>query len=1374
MARVFISHSSRDNAEAEALFTWLKSQGFDQGFLDIDKHAGIPTGASWEQTLYEELERAQAVILLLTKNWFDSKWCFAEFTHARSRGKAIFPVVVGPDGDEFVGDDLQKLDLTKDREGGLAQLANRLTEVALLSQGGFDFPAGRAPYPGFLAFDEDDAAIYFGRDDDIRRLVQRLDSRRIEGGRRFVLVLGESGTGKSSLIRAGLVPRLKRARREWIALTPFRPEADPFHALAISLTEAGYACDGESLAEADPKEIAKALAAHHDAPRAGVLLPIDQAEELFTRTDPEVRARFFAFLSTLLGPGLPFVAVATLRSDHLGDIQTADGLTAAFEEFSLRPMPVERMGDIIRGPARIAGLEVQPELVTRITADAHSADALPLVAYALRQLYDRFGDNHKLELAEYESLRDADSKLSPLETIVRDTAARVLAEAKPSDAELKALREVFVPGLVRVNDEGGFVRRAARWDDLPEAGRRLVTALASQQARLLVVRDQEGAREVEVAHEALFRVWPLLSGWLVEEEEFLIGRNRLEKALADWRDLPEPDKAKGLIVGILLDRAKGWLIDHPTRFSTDEADFIRASEAAETERQRAAEAQRRALEEARLHQAETERDAAREQEEAAKRLTGRTRIAAVILGAVALIAVGAGYYAYKAEGEAVRQAEIAGQQKQVAETEAARANQQAEIAEAARVEADEARQTAVAESERANREAERANDQAAAAEIARARAEAEAHRATRNFELAKSTVDDVLFEISRGLQNVEGIRLETLRTILTRIEAATGRLAEAAPDDPEVQLNRALMLRQFGHVYAAAGYGDVARSSYEDSLDLAESFIKAESDNTHWHQIAAEILEKLGELDRAAGEFGRAVSSYDRSLAIYSQLAAVEPQNLKWKLGVIAAQAQIEDLRAEDGSLDAAITKIDEILDDLRVLADTEQDHTGVQRTVIGILDMLGDRKLQAGDSVGAQEAYQEVVDKSRRLVEISPANSDFKRGIAIGLIKVGNIKMRTANASSAAPVFEESLQIFVDLSEADPDNAGWQRDTALAYINLGKFRLRISDASGAAAAFDRALDVQNRLIATDPGNLEWQSDYVDTLFLLGDFKLRQGDLETASLAYAEGANIVRRLAEIYPQNHDWQWGVAKGLINSADIKAWDGDSAGATADYEEGLAILKRLASSSDLNFQLHRQILATLKKVGDLRLNADDVSGAARAYEEGLTVGRRLSEIDPDNLHLQADISAVWDKLGDVRFQARDAAGTLEAYDAALTTARRLAQTDSTNTLWAKNYAVSLTKLGDFRRGTGDPAGAKEAYEESVRIFRQLTTAEPTNIRGWTDLAVGLLMVQSVTEDVELQRQFIDDALKILNDLDQRGVLPGDQRHWIDLAETRLAELP
>ena len=137
MARIFVSHSSLDNDISAEIMAWLRSNGFDQTFLDIDKHAGIQPGTNWERTLYQQIDSAHAVILVLTPHWLESKWCFAEFTQARALGKSIFPVIVAPGGERFVAPDIQQLDLRSDRQGGLAQLARELTQIALDAQGGF-------------------------------------------------------------------------------------------------------------------------------------------------------------------------------------------------------------------------------------------------------------------------------------------------------------------------------------------------------------------------------------------------------------------------------------------------------------------------------------------------------------------------------------------------------------------------------------------------------------------------------------------------------------------------------------------------------------------------------------------------------------------------------------------------------------------------------------------------------------------------------------------------------------------------------------------------------------------------------------------------------------------------------------------------------------------------------------------------------------------------------------------------------------------------------------------------------------------------------------------------------------------------------------
>jgi len=584
MSHIFISHSSRDTEQAARLLTCLHANGFSETFLDFDKHAGLAPGADWERSLYRELTGAEAVILILTKNWFDSKWCFAEFTQARALGKAIFPLIEAPTGETFVSSDIQHLDLVKDREGGLARLTKELTEVVVNARGGFPWDPTRPPYPGLLAFDEADAAIYFGRDDDIRRLIERLNARRAQGGAKMVAILGASGSGKSSLVRAGVLPRLKRDKRNWIVLPPFRPQLHPVEELAQAVAVAlGSSADWRQWRDAFASEdlthtlsdLARDLRGAHGSNEAQILITVDQSEELFGAAEKTGAERFLRVLNGLQDERLPFLVAMTLRSDYLSELQEAPALTAPFEEFSLKPMPLARVRDIIEGPARVAGLTVDGALVAAAMNDAATDDALPLLAFALRELYDRFGQKRHLTLEAYQALGDDAGQLSPLENAVRRKADEVLAAAKPAAEDLQALKEAFVPAMVRVNAEGEYARRPARFEALPTKARPLIERLA--RARLLIIQKEQDTTMVEVAHEALLRKWPLLRGWLDEEREFLIGKDQLEQDLRDWERTPAAQKSEALLSGLKLTRARTWLVEKPLQLLEAERKFIQAS-----------------------------------------------------------------------------------------------------------------------------------------------------------------------------------------------------------------------------------------------------------------------------------------------------------------------------------------------------------------------------------------------------------------------------------------------------------------------------------------------------------------------------------------------------------------------------------------------------------------------------------------------------------------------------------------------------------------------------------------------------------------------------------------------------------------------------
>ena len=255
------------------------------------------------------------------------------------------------------------------------------------------------------------------------------------------------------------------------------------------------------------------------------------------------------------------MAVMTIRSDFLGQLQSAAALTAGSRNSRSGRCRSTRIPQIIEGPAKVAGLASKTASCSRPPATRRRRTRCRCWPLRCANSADR-SSNKVLTLAGYNALGDEAAGLTPLENAVRKAADAVLAEAKPADDELVALREAFVPAMVRVNDQGEYVRRPARLDELPAKAQPLLERLAK--ARLLIVRQDGDARVVEVAHEALLRKWPLLKSWLDAAREFLIGKQQLEQDLRDWDQAAETDKAGGSADRAEAQSRARWLVEHPT------------------------------------------------------------------------------------------------------------------------------------------------------------------------------------------------------------------------------------------------------------------------------------------------------------------------------------------------------------------------------------------------------------------------------------------------------------------------------------------------------------------------------------------------------------------------------------------------------------------------------------------------------------------------------------------------------------------------------------------------------------------------------------------------------------------------------------------
>src|ERR1700730_3150895 len=343
MSAIFISHSTKDHADTEAMATWLKQQGHTSYFIDYDKQSGIRAGTDWAQVLYQRLRQCQVVVALITPNWHESKWCFGEMVLAREKGKPIFPIKLKPCDLPGLLSGIQSIDLTVDKESGYRRLAAGLKQQGLDPADVFDPDPTRPPYPGFPAFEEPDAAVFFGRNAEILSARETFEALRRHNRDvpRLVLVLGSSGSGKSSLVRAGLIPRLKKDEKNWLPLRPFRPqdELSPLDALAFAIADTykdlRLPCDSDllrsrlhSATESTPVDsgellkIARELASAANRREATVLVTVDQAEDLLNSGSPETGKTFLQFLGASLSSGdRHLMAVATLRSDSFGVYQ---------------------------------------------------------------------------------------------------------------------------------------------------------------------------------------------------------------------------------------------------------------------------------------------------------------------------------------------------------------------------------------------------------------------------------------------------------------------------------------------------------------------------------------------------------------------------------------------------------------------------------------------------------------------------------------------------------------------------------------------------------------------------------------------------------------------------------------------------------------------------------------------------------------------------------------------------------------------------------------------------------------------------------------------------------------------------------------------
>jgi|GEM_PF-1067258 len=662
MAKVFISYSTTDSPIVDELRADLQQAGIEVWIDKVGLHPGTP---DWDQALRDAIRKSDAILLAASPNSRRSPFVGDELALAEATKKPIFPVWI--DGDLWIDSvplglgRRQHVDLRNDDSyaANLKRLVDTLLGVAqtiepIVKEPLPEVSNPRNPYKGLRSFRASDSGDFFGRSTLVEELVAELTD--IDRAARLLAVLGASGSGKSSVMMAGVLPQLQKQYPDWIYLDPIVPGDNPLDILSVALanqfTHLTEATIAESLTDRSTRGLTRLLGVLTGQP---VVLYIDQFEELFTLVEKETDRRHFIDLITtaITDPNGNLTVLLSMRADFYDR-------PAAYRDFGnliekhhtlITPMTLANLYDVVQKPAQLPDVSVQfeDELVNEIVfAVREEVAALPLLQFTLEQLFEKRVGN-LLTLDAYEAIGGIQGALARH----AESTYAGLSSKKHQDMARSLFLRLIEPGQT----EQDTTRRRASYSELTlsDADQTQLmeeTARYFVDARLLVSDQSHEGRTLEVSHEALIREWARLGEWLHDAREDLRIQKNISTDAREWFERRKPQDM--LYRGTVLDRAIKW--SEANQASNTETLFIKSAIEL-TEELKAKDAARQEREDELATRAERQERAAR-----------NFRRASVILLFIFVLAVGAGIFAAISALDAQNEGNIASTQ--ISEAEA--------------------------------------------------------------------------------------------------------------------------------------------------------------------------------------------------------------------------------------------------------------------------------------------------------------------------------------------------------------------------------------------------------------------------------------------------------------------------------------------------------------------------------------------------------------------------------------------------------------------------------------------------------------------------------------------------------------------------------
>jgi tetratricopeptide (TPR) repeat protein len=1067
---VFISYSRLDAQHAADLDLLLRTKGLET-FFD---RANLPPGLPWVQALEAAINHSKAILILIGTHGLGNtqqyERQYALFRQAREHAFPVIPVLLPGVSSTPVGFlqlltwiDFSHCGKVNDAPGELQRL---LTAVRGESAQSETPRETICPYRGLDPFREEDAPFFFGRgnaDDPttpIGALIQKVREHP------FVMVVGRSGSGKSSLVFAGLMPALRRSRDKFWTVVSVRPGSDALRALAEAFNPRGedqglaeYAMkitrEVDALKSGDPDQLAQMIR-HYLSSTEGnpdrLLLYVDQWEELYTQTPEQMdrsRSNVERFIELLLNASrsAPVTVVGTVRADFYDPLISHPEIRSLLpdQQVLLGSMTRSELESTIVEPARLVGLAFDPpSLVERILDDAGADEGmLPLLQYALKETWNQCegrlltGDSY----ARSGGVREA----------IRVTAERTFDALSPADQ--RAAKQLFLRLVSPGEGQEDTRARAAMPTESEQV--RIITQFAGARTRLLVTGlDRAKRPTVEVAHEALIRNWPRFREWINANREKLRARAAVLQAQTDW-DQHERRDDMLLPAGFALERARELLADPGDITVGDIEEYIKKSisrDQARIDQEKAAEFEeaRQAAEDARVRaeleqrRADAERQA-REISDASRRKLMRYLFAAA--GALAVAIASAVW--------AMSERSLAGQR----------------------------------------------------------------------LGLARTTAERLVALIPNDLRKVQGVQIKTLRQILDNAKQSYDILKKALWNDQSFRVSYANMMTEFGKTYLRVGDLERAIASFDESQGIRQTNVRHDFTESSSNRGIADQIDEIGMALQQQGNLKKALDQFDRAFAIRSEIVNKDRTNPKSYLDLGQSLNRRGDVLLLTGADPQYVLAMQTAARDQTSHAHKlGADADDVNFSLALIYGSLGDAYGALQNDKDEQASFLKSRDLLEELTAAHPDNPEFKRYLGWAYQALGSYYADQNQWDQALPLYQDCLSVRDQLAKFDAGDWIYQYDLAWAHHLLGNWFLYSNQVNidNVSSHYDEAFKIRQRLTDTDPSNQRWHKDFALSWEALGDVAYRRKQTDGALEKYREAQKHFKHLIALDPNNAGW------------------------------------------------------------------------------------------------------------------------------------------------------------------------------------------------------------------------------------------------------------